>query len=250
MNNGLIGFLALPICAAMLSGLFSHHAIADSADASYTESAQPQQWRFRVSLDEREIGFHDFIVDRQGAQHLVEISADFDVKILFINAYSYDHANSEIWKDGCLQQIRSETDDNGDLLKVVGERAGGGFTIVTNAGEPRRVDSPCVRSFAYWNPEFLGASQLLNAQTGEIVDVSIAAQGEDTLLIDGEPVAAVRYEIDMDNGPITLWYSRAGSQWLALQAVTEGGRMLRYDPVQLPFSLPAGSARLVSAASP
>ena len=108
MSKYLTGFLALG--AAMLGGMHTLNALANSADTVFSASTQPQQWRFKVSLDGREIGFHDFVVSRQGNQRMVEISADFDVKILFINAYRYDHANSEIWKDGCLQQIRSETD--------------------------------------------------------------------------------------------------------------------------------------------
>ena len=240
----------LSLGALTLGGAFTQAACADSADAAFPAPAEQQLWRFKVSLDEREIGFHDFMVTRQGAQRMVEINADFDVKILFINAYRYDHDNREIWKDGCLQQIESNTDDNGDLLKVVGENVSEGFTIVTNAGAPRTIGSPCVRSFAYWNPVFLESSQLLNSQTGEIVDVTITGQGEETLLIDGQPVPSRRYEIDMDEGPITLWYTRDSSQWLALQATTEGGRTLRYQPVQLPFPTGNEGTRLTAVASP
>ena len=184
------------------------------------------------------------MISWSGTQRTVEINADFDVKILFINAYSYDHDNREIWKDGCLRQIESQTDDNGDLLKVVGEHVTGGFTVVTNASEPRTIGSSCVRSFAYWNPVFLESSQLLNSQTGEIVDVTITGRGEETLMVDGQPVLSKRYEIEMEEGPITLWYTSDTSQWLALQAATEGGRTLRYEPVQLPFSTDDQSARL------
>lgn len=241
----------LSLSALMLGSICTQTAIADSANAAFPSIDDRQLWRFKVSLDKREIGFHDFLVTRQGARRTVEINADFDVKILFINAYSYDHGNREIWQDGCLQQIESNTDDNGDLLKVFGENVTNGFTIMTNADDaPRTLGSSCVRSFAYWNPAFLESSQLLNSQTGEVVDVTITGQGEDTLMIDGQPVASMRYEIQMDEGPITLWYTRDSSQWLALQAATEGGRMLRYEPVQLPFSTDADRARLAAAASP
>lgn len=232
----------LSLSTLMLGMFCIQPVIADSADAAFPANEQEQLWRFKVSLDKREIGFHDFLVTRQGGQSMVEINADFNVKILFINAYSYDHDNLEIWKDGCLQHIESETDDNGDLIRVAGETVTDGFTVITNAGEPRTIGSPCVRSFAYWNPAFLESSQLLNSQTGEIVDVTITGQGEDTLMVDGQPVPSIRYEIEMEQGPITLWYTRDSSQWLALQAVTEGGRTLHYEPLQLPF--PAGNEKV------
>ncbi len=241
----------LSLSTLVVCSLCTITATADSADAAFPVIDDRQLWRFKVSLDKREIGFHDFLVTRQGARRMVEINADFDVKILFINAYSYDHDNREIWQDGCLQQIESETNDNGDLLKVVGENVTDGFTIVTNGDDaPRTLGSSCVRSFAYWNPVFLESSQLLNSQTGKIVDVTITGQGPDTLMIDGQPVPSTRYEIEMDEGPITLWYTRDSSQWLALQAATESGRMLRYEPVQLPFSTSEDRARLAAAASP
>lgn len=240
----------LALSALLTGSLFAQAGFADSADAAFPAVDDRQFWRFKVSLDKREIGFHDFLVTRQGEQRTVEINADFDVKILFINAYSYDHDNREVWRDGCLQQIEAETDDNGDLLKVVGENVSDGFTIVTNSGEPRTVGSPCVRSFAYWNPVFLQSEQLLNSQTGELIDVTITGKGEETLMIDGRPVPSTRYEIAMDEGPITLWYTRDSSRWLALQAATEGGRVLRYEPVELPFSTSEENPRIAVAASP
>ena len=232
--------------ALILGVSLSTPVLANSADDALLTAGEQQLWRFKVSLDKRKIGYHDFLVTHQGQQRTVEISADFDVKILFVNAYSYDHENLEIWKNGCLQHIESATDDNGDLLKVFGETVTDGFTVATNADSPRTIGSSCVRSFAYWNPDFLDSSQLLNSQTGEIVDVTILGMGEDTLLVNDQPVPSLRYEIEMEEGPITLWYTRDSKQWLALEAAAAGGRTLRYEPVQLPFSVEADNVRLAS----
>jgi len=215
--------------------VFALPAVANIGNEQFAGEADSRLWRFKVSLNDREIGRHDFLVSGKPNEKTVRISADFDVKILFINAYSYYHENTETWKDGCLQQIESETDDNGDLLKVVGGSTSDGFLVETNSGNPRTISSECVRSFAYWNPSFLESKQLLNSQTGKLVDVVITGEGEDTLSINGTTIAAMRYEISMEEGPITLWYTRDTSEWLALEAET-GGRTLRYEPVELPFS--------------
>ena len=58
---------------------------------------------FRVILDNKQIGHHTFKISEAGDTKVVDISANFDVKILFITAYSYLHRNTEIWQDGCLQ---------------------------------------------------------------------------------------------------------------------------------------------------
>ncbi len=195
-----------------------------------------QEWRFRVMLDDREIGTHEFRVNPLGDGKHVEINASFDVKLLFFTAYSYRHNNIERWEDGCLTAIESTTDDNGTEYRVEGQARDEGF-VVDATGDDDTVGPACTRSFAYWNPEFLDSSQLLNSQTGEIVDVEISRQADEVLQVDGQPVAAKRYALEMEDGTISLWYARESGQWLALEAPARGERVLRYEPIELPFQL-------------
>lgn len=199
-------------------------------------------WNFRVLLDDREIGFHEFRVVSDGAEQRVEIDAQFDVKVLFINAYSYRHSNVENWRNGCLVDIRSSTDDNGDKLQVEGQAGPDGF-VLGGSGGPENVADDCVQTFAYWNPGILAAGRLLNAQTGQVVDVTIDDKGPDSLRIGDRVLPALQYRITMSDGTIDLWYHRDTGQWLALEAPTEGGRVLRYEPVGLPLE-PGGEDRL------
>ena len=191
------------------------------------------RWLFRVYLDDREIGFHEFAVtDREGGQD-VEISAEFDVKFLFFNAYSYDHRNLESWAGDCLARIDALTNDNGKESAVSGQSSASGFVVNVNQGAAV-VGSDCVRSFAYWNPVILESETLLNSQTGDLVDVTIRNHGAVMLQIGSDQVPAEKFTIEMQDGPIHLWYSPGARHWLALEAETEGGRMLRYVPMALP----------------
>lgn len=191
------------------------------------------RWVFRVYLDDREIGFHEFsVTDREGGQE-VEISAEFDVKFLFFNAYSYDHKNLESWAGDCLDRIDASTNDNGTKSAVSGQSSASGFVVNVNQGAAV-VGSDCVRSFAYWNPVILESQTLLNAQTGELVDVTIRNHGADLLQVGSDQLPAEKFTIEMQDGPIHLWYSPGARHWLALEAQTEGGRMLRYVPMVLP----------------
>jgi hypothetical protein len=106
------------------------------------------------------------------------------------------------------------------------------------------VGSDCVRSFAYWNPVILESETLLNAQTGELVDVAIRNRGADLVQVGSDQLPAEKFTIEMQDGPIHLWYSPGARHWLALEAETEGGRMLRYVPMVLP-SYETGNTRLV-----
>jgi hypothetical protein len=81
-------------------------------------------------------------------------------------------------------------------------------------------------SFAYWNPRILQARRLLNAQTGEVVPVTVAAQGEEMVDVRGRKVLAQRQRLSGPKLSIDLWY--AGGEWVALQSEAGGGRRLIY----------------------
>ncbi|MBT8047721.1 MAG: hypothetical protein HKN57_09320 [Xanthomonadales bacterium] len=234
----------LTVILAICLGLSASPATANVDDAGTRGAAEADQsgvreWRFRVLLNEREIGYHTFRVSEDGNRSRVEIDAEFNVRILFFNAYRYTHRNEELWQDGCLNRLDSVTDDNGEMLSVDGVSDRGNFIINTESAS-RATGLSCIRSFAYWNPAFLDSNRLLNAQTGQIVDVLISRRADEVIDISGNAVAALRYTLEMEDGTLSLWYSRDSHQWLALEAPAPGGRVLRYEPVELPFELPAG----------
>ena len=190
-------------------------------------------WNFEVLLNNKPIGFHTFSLTGDSERQILTTEAQFDVKFLFINAFSYRHDNTEIWSDGCLDSINATTDNNGDLLSVRGQRNENAMEVTSQAGEQSLGE--CIQTFAYWNPDILGRSQLLNSQTGELEDVNVIVEGLDAVDVNGETVEAVRYRLNAKAGAITLWYSNDESRrWLALEAPAKGGRTLRYIPVRVP----------------
>ena len=82
-------------------------------------------------------------------------------------------------------------------------------------------------TFAYWDPRILGASQLLNSQTGELLPVRVAESGTEWVEVSGRRVAAARHRLSASGLQIDLWY--ADGRWVALEAPTPGGRLLRYE---------------------
>jgi hypothetical protein len=202
------------------------------------QASDALDWEFEVSLDDRKIGYHTFSVAEQDGKRILETEAAFDVKLLFITAFSYRHRNVEVWEDGCLASIDARTDSNGKLFEVKGIRRAERLAIMGTGGDMELSD--CVRTFAYWNPELLEAERLLNSQTGEYEMVAIREDGVDTVDVDGTPVEAQRYTLSTERGDIRLWYSRDGL-WLALEAPAKGGRTLRYRALQVPGAV-AGNA--------
>jgi hypothetical protein len=190
-------------------------------------ASQSQEWRFRALLDDEPIGYHNFTLRSNGNHRILDSRADFEVKLLFIRAYEYDHQATEQWAGDCLRRIRATTNDNGRAYQVDGLLRDGQFTVTTNRGPAQLPD--CVMSFAYWNPEMLNQNRLLNAQTGELVDVEVNLMGLETFNVGSQPVNAKRYRLEAEGRQISLWYSAQDRHWLGLEVITDDGYKLRYE---------------------
>jgi hypothetical protein len=185
------------------------------------------QWNFDVFLNDKKVGKHSFTVSQSGGEKQVESEASFKYTVLFIPAYRYQHTAAERWEDQCLVEIDAKTNANGERLEVRGQHTGSAFRLVN--GDDTRAELPeCVMTFAYWNPQFLEQSQLLNPQTGEFLEVLVEEVGTDTLEVRGEPVAATRYRLTANEIDLTLWYS-PNDEWLGLESVAKGGHIIRYE---------------------
>ena len=188
-------------------------------------AGMPNDWNFRVLLDGREVGRHQFTLEDAGPELRLRSEAQFEARVLFISLYSYVHEAVESWQGDCLQSLESRTETNGKRQTVSATTRAGRLTVTRPKG--RDEHDGCVMSFAYWNPGILKARQLLNSQTGELVPVTITEQGQETITVRGRPLAATRHRISAEQVQIDLWY--ADQQWIALEALAPGGRRLRYE---------------------
>ena len=209
----------LLVVASLLGGLFFA-----TADAS---SEAPRRLNFDVFLDERPIGFQHFDLQptRDGVR--VVTQAEFQVKVLRITAFEYDHRNEELWSGRCLQAIESTTNSNGTPYRVSGRAGEAGF-VLGGGGPGRRIDE-CVGTFAYWDrSQLAGRDRLLNSQTGDYVPVEVRPLGAGRLALGGRDVPVERFALSGRNIDITLAYAADSGEWLALDSRLESGRMLRY----------------------
>jgi len=218
---------------ALSSVLLVVFLLASTGALAVVDSTEPSaNWRFEVSIDDRRVGYHDYqVTPTEGGEHILS-SADFNLKLLFVNVFSYVHRNSERWEGDCLAAIDSSTKMNRKDFSVQGTQEDDLFQLTR--GDANEQIPGCVQTFAYWNTEFLAADRLLNSQTGEMEKVTIELQGEDTLAISDQVFDATRYRIELSKGHIDLWYDSKTQLWLGLESVTPEGRSIRYKPVQLP----------------
>ena len=199
--------------------------VAPTATSSPTAPAADGEWNFRVLLDGKEVGWHRYVVRGDGASTEVESRAQFDVRFLMLNAYSYRHTARERWRGACLDELESRTETNGRVEEVAAVAYDDAVVVDGPSGDARLPG--CVMSFAYWDPRILRATRLLNSQTGELLPVSVAGRGTERVNVAGRNVAATRHRLSAPNLQIDLWY--ADGRWVALEAPTPGGRTLRYE---------------------
>ena len=207
---------------AVLSTLLVVTPTAISSPAAPTADGE---WNFRVLLDGKEVGWHRYVVRGDGASTEVESRAQFDVRFLLLNAYSYRHTARERWRGACLDELESRTETNGRVEEVAAVAYDDAVVVDGPSGDARLPG--CVMSFAYWDPRILRATRLLNSQTGELLPVSVAERGTERVNVAGRNVAATRHRLSAPNLQIDLWY--ADGRWVALEAPTPGGRTLRYE---------------------
>jgi hypothetical protein len=201
----------------LLSGV-----VFESESAAMTMS---QEWRFRVYLDDKEIGFHDFELTHSDGRQLLRSRASFEYRLLFVKLYEYEHDNTEIWQNDCLTGINSRTEANGTPFSVVGEFKG---DVLVLEGSEGVTELPgCNRTFAYWNPSFLEQKKLINSQNGELLDVEISEPELEEIVVRGKRQPAWRYQLTARDMKIQLWYSQ-DKKWLGLESEARGGRRLRY----------------------
>ena len=187
-----------------------------------------KEWVFDVYLNKAKMGTHTFVLSDA---NMMTSSAKFKVKVLFINAYSYNHVSKEQWQDGCLNSIEAETTENKVNTKVSGKLEGSDFNINVNDKQNQALPA-CVMTFAYWNPKTLTQSKLLNPQNAEYLNTNIKQLGTETIEVKGKPTETAHYLLQgLSEGKvklnIDLWYDQ-NKNWVALQSTTPEGYKVSY----------------------
>lgn len=185
-----------------------------------------QDWSFEVYLDQQKIGTHTFSLD----QNQLQSRANFKVKVLFINAYRYQHQADEQWQGNCLSQLTAHTEENKEITDVKGAIQNNQFVLEKN-GSAQTLPG-CIMTFAYWNPEILKQSRLLNPQNAEYLDVTVTDEGSKTIEVKGQTTLTHQYRLNgrlkgKDKLKITLWYDQQ-QQWVALESITPEGYKIKY----------------------
>ncbi|MGI9499420.1 MAG: DUF6134 family protein [Geminicoccaceae bacterium] len=169
------------------------------------------------------LGFHRIDFSEDGERLTVDIEIAFDVKLAFIPLYRYRHRNYEVWEDGRLVSLKSETDDNGDAFKVRVNRQGDRLMV---DGVDGKLEVPGnTLSTSYWNEAAMNSGVWLDTQEGKLVRSEVTKKSAEPVMVGGASVAAMPYELVGDIS-CTLWYH--DGRWVKLRFIGEDDSVIEY----------------------
>ncbi len=192
---------------------------------------------FDVYRDGAELGHHKVSFRREADDLHVEIDIQLEVRLLFLTVFSYSHRNHEVWRDGRLVAIETETNDDGTTYWMRGRSTTGGFAVDGSGG--RFLAPADVMPTSYWNPKTVEMSRLLDTQHGRLIEVEIAPAGVESVAFAGQPVEARRYSMTGDL-TLDLWYTQQGD-WAKTSFEARGASVVYARQGQSPTVAEIGS---------
>lgn len=205
---------------AVLVGVLGFWATAALADTG----AGPIE--FQITRGGKAIGSHKITFAQDGPETIVDVAIEIDVRMMVFPVFSYRHRNREVWRDGVLVALDTETNDNGDELFVRARATVDGLEVENRDGV--FVAPAEVLPTSYWHPETARQRQLLDTQNGELVDLVVRPLGSDPVLVGDQAVAARKYDVSGDLD-LVVWYTPEGD-WAKLMFAARGAD-IEYVPV-------------------
>lgn len=215
---GMLGAIALPWPALAQT---SSADAPPSPDLKSTGGLQPLN--FTAYRNGSRLGSHRIDFAEEGNRLTVDIELVFDVKLAFIPVYRYRHKNREIWEDGRLVSMSTETDDNGTDYKVEATKDGDHLLV---DGVDGRLELPGdTLTTSYWNEAAMAKRAWLDTQRGQLARSEVTKKPAEAVRVEGKDVEATPYDLVGDI-TCTLWYR--DDRWVKLRFVGEDSSVIDY----------------------
>lgn len=140
-------------------------------------------WRFDVLRHGDVIGDHVFTFRQGGGDFVVEVAIDIAVGLLGVTLFRFTHQAEEVWRDGRLQALASDTDDDGTPWRVRYARDGGRLRGAVN-GTPAEAPGDILPA-SLWHRDTVAARRLLDTVDGAVKPVTPEVLGPDHFRLAG-----------------------------------------------------------------
>ncbi|MEX2614585.1 MAG: DUF6134 family protein [Alphaproteobacteria bacterium] len=185
--------------------------------------------RFSVFYANERIGEHTITYSEITGDARISTEIALAVKALFFSVFAYSHRSEEIWRDGRLMSLSSQTVEDGETLNVAGAATPGGFRVVGKGG-PFIASATTLTSNSLWTPAVLSQETVVDAQHGGVIGVSARRVGDEPVAVGGRPVHATRYSFVTPYLSGSIWYDEA-NLWVRGDFERDGSTIqYRLDP--------------------
>lgn len=151
----------------------------------------------------RVVGRHRIRFARKGGRFTARSDVEVEVGPAGALMFRFIHHAEEVWRDGWLSAVVSDTNDDGWLYRVRAERRGGIFGGTVN-GRGFTVSGYLIPT-SLWHHDTVAVEALFDTVDARVKLVRARRLGRDRVPVAGRPVSAERYalvgEIARD-----LWY--------------------------------------------
>jgi len=173
-----------------------------------TSSPSFTHLNFTVLKNGDPIGHHDISVERNGDAETVSIKTNILVKVAFVPVYRFEHTGQEVWQNGHLVSLISQTNDDGDKHKL-SVAAKVDHLDVDGDGQSSQAEAAIIPA-SLWNVDIVKQSVLLNTLTGKQMHVSVADLGDESVQSHGAAVKVHHFKVTGDLQR-DLWYDQSNT---------------------------------------
>ena len=177
-------------------------------NSSPAAAADSETREFVVSIDGKKAGeFHMSVKQQDDGTMVMNGHADVKISYLVYN-YTYSYRGTEIWKDGRLQRLFSNANDNGKKLSVMATGDGDSLRITANGQQ--RKSRPDLWTTTYWHlvdAKFRNRGvPLLDADTGKEIAANLQHVGTSQINVNGSAQNCAHYRVTGRGVQADLWY--------------------------------------------
>ncbi len=171
------------------------------------------------------LGTQRFAVQRGEDGVRVDLQTEINYKLMSLALYSFHQNGHELWRNGKLVELATDTDDNGKNFTLRVGRGDDGRLTIHSASQSLATAGELAAA-TLWNREALSFAKLIDSIDGSILQIEVDDGGDETVMVGGHAEVAHRYKV---TGGLRreLWYHRDG-RLLRTRFTASDGSVVEY----------------------
>jgi len=179
--------------------------------------------RFSVIYKGNRIGAHTVEYVSDSGETRVNTEIEMLVKVASFTMFEFKHRSKEIWRNGRLMTLTSDTVEEGEALHVDGAVTRAGFRVESSGG-PFIASAATLTSNSLWTPAVLEQAMIVDAQHGGVIGVSARRLPDELIEVGNRRIHATRYTFITPYLAGGIWYDQDGV-WVRGEFERDGSKI-------------------------